>query len=180
MPIDEHKAQCSPKFARVGIAVVFIAALAIASIVYAKRQDAEESPHLLIRTFDGGAARRSIPYLLDQDSLDLRSIAVSISDPLVVQAEKAIRAAFNLERNRSCTSKNLSYVQGEILYARKAMALNGTVLYTLEVQFDDEAVFARVALLPNTVDAQFQLIFSIPGPCEGELQDQLAVSALGR
>ncbi len=120
-----------------------------------------------------------MPNLLDPDSLDRRSISVLISDPLVVQAEKAIRTAFNIERNKTCASKNISDVPGEIQYARKAMALNGTVLYTLEVNVDDEVVLARLAMLPNKVSTEFQLIFSVPGPCDGTLQDQLAVSALG-
>ncbi len=112
------------------------------------------------------------------DSLDVRTVSVSISDPLIVQAEAAIRNAFRIERNKSCASKNL-YVQGGIQYARKAAALNGTVLYTLEVSYDDEVVFARVSMLSNAVGTRFQLIYSIPGPCEGGPQEQLAVSALG-
>jgi hypothetical protein len=177
---DEHKALCSPKFVRVGISVVFIAALAITGIAYTKRHQTDIDPHLLIGTLDDGAARRSIPNLSDPDSLDLGSVSVSISDPLVIQAEKAIRTAFNTERNKSCVSKNISDVQGEIQYARKAMALNGTVLYTLEVNFDDEVVFARVVMLPSKVGTRFQLIFSIPGPCDGGPLDQLAVSALSK
>jgi hypothetical protein len=180
MQTHEPKAVCSPKLVRVGISVVLIAGLAVTSIAYARRHDADIAQHLLMGTFDGGAPRRSKPNLLGLDSLDLRGVSVSISDPLVVQAEKAIRNAFNMDRNNSCASKNLSDVQGEIQYARKAMALNGTVMFTLEVNFDDEVVFARVAMLPDKVDTQFQLIFSIPGPCDGGLQDQLAVSALGR
>jgi hypothetical protein len=176
MPIHEQKALCSPMFVRVGISVIFIAALAITGIAYTRRND-ENTNHLLMGTFGGGAARRSMPMLLDQHSLNLMS--VSISDPSIMQAEKAIRTAFNIERNKSCASKNMSDVQGEILYARKEMALNGTVLYTLEVNFNDEVVFARVAMQPGTVDTHFQLISSIPGPCDDELLDQLAVSELG-
>ncbi len=170
---------CSPKFVRVGISIVLIAALAITGISYTRRHDADAKEHLSV-AIDGGASRRSMPDLLGPDSLDLISVSVSISDPLVVQAKKAIRTAFNLERNKSCALKNLSDVQGEIQYARKAMALNGTVMYTLEVNFDDGVVFARVAMLPTKVGSQFQLIFSIPGPCDGGPLDQLAVSALGK
>jgi hypothetical protein len=178
MRIHEHKALCSPQLVRVGISVVLIAALAITGISYKRRHDADSSPHQITGTFNAGAARRSMPNLLDQDSVDVRSVSVSISDPLIVQAEGAIRTAFNIERNKTCASKNM-YVQGAIQYARKELALNGTVLYTLEVNYDDEVVFARVAMLPNPVGARFQLIFSIPAPCEGGPQDQLAVSALG-
>ncbi len=121
-----------------------------------------------------------MPNPIDQGALDLRSASASISDPLILQAETAIRTAFNTERNKSCAFKNRYDVQGEIQYARKAMALNGTVLYTLEVDFDDEVVFARVAMLPNTVGARFQVLSSIPGPCDGGPLDQLAVSALGK
>ncbi len=180
MRIHEHKALCSPKFVRAGISIVLVAALAITGFAYTRRHDADLKQHLLIHTLNGGATRRSIPNLFDQDALDLRSISVSISDPLIVQAETAIRTAFNTERNKSCVSKNRYDVHGTIQYARKATALNGTVLYTLEINFDDEVVFARVAMLPNTGFNQFQLIFSIPGPCEGGPLDQLAVSALGK
>ena len=179
MRFHEHKAMCSPKFVRLGISIVFVAVLAITGIAYTRRHDEDLKSHVVIGTFDGGAARRSIPNLFDQDSLDLRSVPVTISDPLVVQAGEAIRSAFNIERNQTCTSKALYAVQGVIQYARKAQALNGTAQYTLEVDFGDEVVFARVAMQPNTVGARFELIFSIPGPCKGEQQDQLAVSALG-
>mmetsp|Transcript_41868 Transcript_41868/g.87501 ORF Transcript_41868/g.87501 Transcript_41868/m.87501 type:complete len:192 (-) Transcript_41868:9-584(-) len=176
MRIHEQKALYSPKFARVGISIVVIAALAITGISYSRRRDADLKPHQMTGTFNGGAARRSMPNLLDQDSLGVRSVSVSISDPLIVQAEAAIRTAFNIERNKTCASKNL-YAQGGVQYARKAMASNGTVIYTLEVNYDDEVVFARVGMLP--VGTRFQLISSIPGPCDGGPQDQLAVSALG-
>ena len=120
-----------------------------------------------------------MPNLFDQDSLDLRSVPVSVADPLIVQAGGAIRTAFNIERNKTCPSKKIYKVQGAIQYARKAVASNGTFLYTLEVSFNDEVVFARVAMSPKKVGTRFQLIFSIPGPCEDRPQDQLAVSSLG-
>jgi hypothetical protein len=179
MRIHEQKAFFSPKIVCAGISILVISALAITGISYTRRRDADFKTHQLVGTFDVGAARRSMQMLQDQDLLNLRSVPVSISDSLILQAEKALRTAFNIERNKSCASKNLSDVQGEILYARKATALNGTVLYTLEINFGDAVVFARVALLPNTGDNQFQLISSIPGPCDVGPLDQLAVSALG-
>ena len=74
---------------------------------------------------------------------------------------------------------NLCSTIGAVQYAKKAVALNGTVLYTLEIVFETNAVLGRVALLPNKFGPKFQVIFSIPDPCEGEIQEQLAVSALG-
>jgi hypothetical protein len=175
MRTHEHKALCSPQFVRAGVSIVLIAALAITGIAYARSPDDDGVNHQSKGTFDGSASRRSMPNLFDEDSLDL----MSVSDPLIVQAEEAIRTAFNIERNKTCASKNHYGVPGAIQYARKEVALNGTVMYTLEVNFDDDVVLARVAMLPNTVGKQFQLNFSIPGPCDDGPQDQLAVSALG-
>ena len=105
MRIHEHKALCSPKFVRVGISIVVIAALGITGMAYTRRNDADMQQHQVMGTFNGGAVRRSIPNLFDQDALDLRSAAVSTSDPLIAQAETAIRTAFNTERNKSCSFK---------------------------------------------------------------------------
>ncbi len=180
----EQKASCSPKLARVGIATLLTAALAITGIAYTRRHDADFKPSLT-GTFDGGPyaaqgkSRRSMPNTLDQTSLDLRSISVPISDPLTVEAGRAILSAVNIERNRTCASKGLHDGEVAIQYARKAMGVNGTATYTLEVDFGNDVVFARVAMLPSKVGTQFRVIFTIPGPCEDGVQNLLAVSALG-
>ena len=168
---------CAPMAARVGFALI-CAAIAITIIACSKNNttalnSGHFSPSLPIES------RRSIPSQYEQDSLDLNSVLVSVADPLVIQAGEAIRNAFNAQRQSSCASLGLYGTKGAVQYAKKAVASDGTVLYTLEVVFDTSAVFARVALLPSVVGAKFQVIFSIPGPCEGEMQEQLAVSALG-
>ena len=125
------------------------------------------------------ASRRLIPSLYEQDSVDRNSVLVSVADPLVIQAAEAIRNAFNSQRTMSCASLGYYNVRGVIQYAKKTDASNGTTLYTLEVVFGDSPVFARVAMQPASLNAKFQLIFSIPGPCEGGVREQLAVSAQG-
>jgi hypothetical protein len=171
-------ASCAPMVARVGFALIS-AAIAITIIAYAKSKTAalksDDSAESLPTS-----SRRSIPSQYEQDALDLSSILVSAADPLVVQAGEAIRNAFNAQRTTVCASMKLYSAVGAIQYAKKAVALNGTVLYTLEIVFGTNAVLARVALRQNNVGAKFQVIFSIPGPCEGRIQEQLAVSALGK
>jgi hypothetical protein len=111
--------------------------------------------------------------------LDLKSIFTSVADPLVIQAGEAVRNEFNTVRKTSCVSMGHYTTQGTIQYAKKAVALDGTTLYSLEIVFGTSAVFARVTLLPLNVGKKFQVILSTPGPCEGEIQEQLAVSSLG-
>jgi hypothetical protein len=168
---------CAPMAARVGFAVIS-AAIAITIFASAKSNTAiVQSVHSA--TTIHASSRRSIPSQYEQDSLDLNSVLVSVADPLVVQAGEAIRNAINAQRTTACSSMDLYITRGAIQYAKKAVALNGTVLYTLEIVFDTNAVLGRVALLPNNVGSKFQVIFSIPGACDGEIQEQLAVSALG-
>jgi hypothetical protein len=169
MQIFGQKALNSPKFVRVGISTCLIAALAITGIAYSRRHPSDSS-----------GAKRSMLNLVGQDPQDLRSVQVAISDPLILEAAEEIRAAFNVERNKSCSSKSLYEVQGEIQYARKKVASNGTVVYSLEVEFDDEVVFAHVAKLTSNVGIRFQVTFSTPSPCDDGIQNQLAVSALGK
>ena len=71
---------------------------------------------------------------------------------------------------------NLYISRGDILYIKKAKALNGTDIYALEINFGDDAVFARVALLPDKVGSEFQQIFNFPNR---GVQEQLALSARG-
>ncbi len=125
------------------------------------------------------ASRRSIPSLYEQDSVDLNSVLISVAEPLVIQAAEAVRNAFNTQRKTACASLGYFNARGDIQYAKKADESNGTTLYTLEIVFGDSAVFAQVVLLPSNLNAKFQLISSIPGPCEDGVREQLAVSALG-
>jgi hypothetical protein len=153
---------CAPMVARVGFASLISAAIAITIIAFAKSRTAvlksEQSAESL-----PASSRRSISSQYEQDSLDLNSVLVSAADPLVVQAGEAIRNAFNAQRTAVCASMKLYSAGGAIQYAKKAVALNGTVLYTLEIVFGTNAVLARVALQPKNVGAKFQVIFSIPG-----------------
>jgi hypothetical protein len=169
---------CAPIAARVAFAVIS-AVIAITLFACAKQSAAAfQSEHSAASI--PTVSRRSIASQYEQDSLDLNSVLVSVADPLVVQAGEAIRNAFNAQRMTVCPSLSVYSTRGAIQYAKKAVALNGTVLYTLEIVFDTKAVLGRVALLPNNVGPKFQVIFSIPGPCEGKIQEQLAVSALGK
>jgi hypothetical protein len=161
------------------------AVIAITVIAFAKPKTNELETDTTIAALAGGpfneTSRRSTTSSNEQDSLDLDSVLISVADPLVIQAGEAIRNAFNSQRKTKCTSMKRYNSRGAIQYAKKLVQSNGTVLYTMEIVLGNDAIFARVALLPNqaVISSKFHLILSIPGPCEGEVREQLAISALG-
>ncbi len=168
---------------RIGFTLIS-AAIAITVIAFARNKTPDLKTDLSIAALPGGLyntsiARRASASLYEQDTLDRESVLISVADPLVIRAGEYIRNAFNAQRKKTCKSMKLYNSRGVIQYAKKAVETDGTVLYTLEIVFDNAAVFARVALLPNNADAKFNLVLSIPSPCDGEIQEQLAVSSLG-
>ena len=172
-------------FHRIGLTLISAAIAIITVIAFARNKPADLETDLPVPALLGKpynqSSRRTSKSLSEQDSLDLASVLISVADPLVIQAGEAVRNAFNAQRKATCSSIGLHNTRGAIQYAKKAVQSNGTVLYTMEIVFGDDAIFARVALLPNKVGAKFQLILSIPqaGPCESGVQEQLALSALG-
>jgi hypothetical protein len=174
---------CAPMFHRIGLTLISAAIAIITVIALARNKSTDLETDLPVPALLGSpynqSSRRTSKSLSEQDSLDLASVLISVADPLVIQAGEAVRNAFNAQRKATCSSIGLYNTRGAIQYAKKAVQSNGTVLYTMEIVLGDDAIFARVALLPNKVGAKFQLILSIPGPCESGVQEQLALSALG-
>jgi hypothetical protein len=167
---------------RIGFALIS-ALITITVIAFAKSKATDLKTGMSIAALSGWpqntTSRQSTPSRYGQDSLDLESVIISVADPLVVQTGETIRNTFNAQRKAACPSLELYSTRGAIQYAKKAVQSNGTILYTMEIVFGDEAIFARVALLPDNNGAKFQMILSVPGPCEGGVQEQLAISALG-
>ena len=167
-------------WSRIGVLTMLCTAVAVTLMAYARSKAGT-----LTETFP---APREIPNesprrssLSESDLLDQLSVAVSVADPLVLRAGEAVRNTFNNQRRANCPSMGTYNKSGSVQYAKKAIETNGTALYTLEVVLGRTAVYARVALQPSTKNttAYFQLLLSIPAPCEAEAPDQLAVSALG-
>lgn len=181
IPENSKVTSCVPLVVKICMLTFFIATIAITVFAYARNKtdgiDSNHTTALLEMPYD--TSRRSTPSIYEQDLLDPDSIPVSLADPLAVQAGEAIRNAFNAQRSITCPSMNLYNSRGDIQYVKKIEESNGTVMFTLEIVFDEDVVFARVALLPNNLGSTFQLIISTPGPCESGVQEQLAVSARG-
>jgi hypothetical protein len=165
---------------RIGFTLISTA-IAVTMIAFARNKTHDLHTDLFTTDSLGpyNTSRRAVASLYEQDSVDRDSVFVSVADPLVIQAAEAVRNAFNAQRTASCASLGYFNARGATQYAKKAYESNGTTLYTLEIVFGDSAVFARVALQPKSSGTRFQLIFSIPGPCEDGVREQLAVSALG-
>ncbi len=169
-------------WSRIGALTMLCTAVAVTLMAYAKSKSvAHTQTFPAPRQIPSDRSRRSTSSLTEGDLLEQLSVAVSVADPLVIRAGEAVRNTFNTQRRADCPSVGSYNKSGAIQYAKKAVEPNGTALYTLEVVFGSHAVYARVALQPSTKNATayFQLLLSIPGPCEAEAPDQLAVSALG-
>ena len=167
-------------WSRIGVLTMLCTAVAVTLMAYTRsKAGAHTQTFPAPREIPDDSTRRS--SLSESDLLDQLSIAVSVADPLVLRAGEAARSTFNTQRRADCPSIGTYNKSGAIQYAKKAVETNGTALYTLEVVFGRTAIYARVALQPSTKNttAYFQLLLSIPGPCEAEAPDQLAVSALG-
>ena len=162
---------------RIGFTLIS-AVITITLVSIARDRTINFNDGLSTAVIPGGSFDSSRRSIYEPDLLDNTSILVSSADPLVLQAGEVIRNAFNSQRTAACASINLYNARGTVQYAKRA-EMNGTVYYTLEVAFGGEVVFSRVKLLPKSLSAKFQLIFSIPGPCESGVQEQLAVSAFG-
>jgi hypothetical protein len=187
---SEKSKSCSVSLVRIVVLTLLFSLLIVTIIAKCVRES--DDPNALIRKLVEGSisnkseklredvnSRRSVPSLNQQDLLDAVSAQVSLADPLAVQACEAIRSAINAQRAAVCPSMDPYSTRGDIQYAKKQVESNGTVMYTMEIDFESDVVFARVALLPSSLDLRFQLIFSAPGPCESGVQEQLAVSARG-
>ena len=182
MLLFESKQVAPQMWSRIGVLTLLCTAVAVTLMAYARsKSDAQAQQIFPIPREIPNNSRRSTSSLSESDLLDQLSVAVSVADPLVLRAGEAVRNAFNIQRRTDCPSIGTYNKSGAVQYAKKAVETNGTVLYTLEVVFGSTAVYARVALQPSTKNtaAYFQLLVSIPAPCEDKAPDQLAVSALG-
>jgi hypothetical protein len=107
---------------------------------------------------------------------------VPLDDPKVLQAGEVIRNETNSQRLKNCAHMMLFDQVGIIQSAKKGIELNGTVLYTIEVSFGNSTIFARISIFfdaRQSANLHFEIKTIIPGPCENELQNQLAVSSQG-
>jgi hypothetical protein len=181
IPANPKAVSCGPLVVKICMFTLITAAIVITIFAHARNQtDSVNSDHTTaLLKMPYGTSRRSTPSIYEQDLLDSDSVQVSLADPLAVQAGEAIRNSFNAQRATTCPSINLYNTRGDIQYVKKLEESNGTVMYTLEIVFDEDVVFARVALLPKNLGSKFELIISTPGPCESGVQEQLAVSVRG-
>ncbi len=108
---------------------------------------------------------------------------VAIDDPMAMQAVEALRNSFNSPRRVNCTSTAQYDKSGVIQFAKRSITRNGSVIFTVEVVFGNDSVFARISTRSERTDLdggqKFQVVSSVPGPCEIEPQQQLAISSRG-
>ena len=133
-----------------------------------------------------------IPSQTETDSLDV----IPVDDPSVVRAAEALRIAFNSRRRLTCPALHSFDEPGTVKYAKRGLAAGGKSQYRLEVVFGNDVVLARLAHLPKSqqtvdptaqatlddptnLDGRFELVSSVPGPCDDGVPEQLAVSATG-
>ena len=133
-----------------------------------------------------GNLKNISPYLI-RDLETHHNIAnltkLALEDKLAQRAVDAVRASLNSQRLQQCptvTPFSTSYVT---YLKKRGVRLKNTQQYFIEITFDDVAVF--FAVIERTWNAsgdteKFVLISSVPGPCELEFDQQLAVSMKGK
>ena len=140
-----------------------------------------------------GNKNKYVPTATDTDPLE----NVPIDDPDVELAAEALRINFNSARLANCPATQPYSTPGTIKYAKKGLSADGKSQYRLEVVFGSDAVFARIAHLPEShqvidpttqaqlgdtdnLNGRFVLMSSTPGPCDNAIGEQIAVSETGR
>ena len=128
----------------------------------------------------------------ETDSLEV----LPVDNPLVARAADAIRISINSQRRLDCPALHAYDEPGIVKYAKRGIVASGGGQYRLEVVFGNDVVFGRVVHLPKdrqlidptaqtalddptNLDGRFELLSSVPGPCEDGEPEQLAVSAEG-
>ena len=108
---------------------------------------------------------------------------LALEGKLVQRAVDAVRASLNSQRLQQCPTVTL-FRTSYVTYSKKrGVRLKNTHQYFMEITFDEVAVF--FAVIERTWNAsddtdKFVLISSVPGPCELEFDQQLAVSMKGK
>jgi hypothetical protein len=128
----------------------------------------------------------------DADAMEM----MPIDDPKVVRAAEALRFSFNSQRRHECPARSEITKPGNIKYAKRGIVVDGYGQYKMEVAFGNEVVLARISHLPKNkqltdpasqtalddpknLDGRFELLSSVPKPCENGIAEQLVVSATG-
>ena len=109
------------------------------------------------------------------DRYDTGDIGIS-TDLVGSQAAETVRFAFNSQRTASCANLPAYTQPGAVQFSIQTSDIGGNVTYSMEIKFGEDAVYAQVAALANN---EFQLISSVPDPCAGKAEDQLAVTFTG-
>ena len=101
----------------------------------------------------------------------------SAEDYVALQAAEMVRSTFNRHRLADCSSLPAYNQPGAIQYTIKWTDSKGRVIYSMEILFGEEVVFAQVVLLSN--NSGVQLLSSTPEPCITGIEDQLAITFQG-
>jgi hypothetical protein len=166
------RTKCSSSSLRVLILAFFVLALAIVTFIAHSRMDG--IPIV--------APRNTVKRILLPDP-GYTEENVAIDDPMAMQAVEALRESFNIQRRVSCSSTAQYDKPGVIQFAKRSITRNGSASFTVEVVFGNDSVFARISTCAERTDLdggqKFQVVASVPGPCEIEPQQQLAISSRG-
>ena len=163
---------------RIAVLLVFAAAALITFAAY--HQDHSKSPKQESpATLRGKSANKKTSVLkitaTTRESLE-------IDEDTLHRAAEAIRRSLNVQRHLQCPHVAPYNSIGDIKSARRQKRVTKLDRYAMEVSFNDvTAVFVLVERnwsLNETADT-FILISSVPGPCDHNLSEQLAVSKTG-
>jgi hypothetical protein len=172
---------------RVGVLSVFFA-LSITMMAHIHGRNRVETSLKTQPSF-GKESEAGMRRLLSQssglDEDDYYSIGMSVkesrpvNDPEVIEVEKSFRKSFNELRRKNCASFKVYNIQGRIQFAKRSMGKAGLVQYDLEVVFGNETVFARISKGKRADKSSFELVSSVPAPCDDGVDDQIAISSAG-
>ena len=136
--------------------------------------DGSNSPSNVGDSSSGLDERRN----LETDPGDL----ITVDPSFVNQAEAEIHSWLNTERKKNCKELKTYHDSGKVNFAMQNFS-NRMQQFLVEVKYGQEIFFARIALVHpkenKNNNKKFKLEELVPGPCDKDYKNGLAVTAEG-
>ena len=176
-----------PNSIRIAALVVFATAALITLAAYHKRQpqqniDGIDTPSRLRKGSENrhqDSAYLSIPKMKAPHNF-------SVDSQVVTRAAEAVRLALNSQRHLQCPDIPAYSQLTRVDHVKGSVSARGIEKYVLELTFDHSAPLHAIVRRnaskpdqPSDDSDRFSLVSSVPGPCDREHTDLLAVSYTG-
>ena len=164
---------------RASILTIFVVIIVAALSLFAKGPPRTDSLSVETNT---RIASRGVGEKRDFGSEE-GSILLNV-DPIVVEkAEAEIHTFLNAQRRKHCSDRPAYKESGRVNLATLSSLKGKQQLGLFEVQYGNEVFFARVSMAPTNsqskAEGSYTVLEMVPGPCQNDAKNQLAVTAQG-